>query len=386
MKGFFTEGTEFDKTSLGSVPRCGACGLYKDCQTPKIPVQGEGGKRVLIVGDAPGIQEDESGELFTGQSGQKLRECLGTIGIDLEEDAWVTNSLICHTDKLPDSKQVGWCRPNLASAISKLKPRVVITLGRFPLTSILAEYWTRVDELERWVGWKIPLERHWLCPTYHPNFLSRQKNSLVEKKFIKDLRRAFAIDRDPPKQPDWEEKVEILYEEDEIVDALEEIGQSEWTAFDYETNCLKPEYPEAKIYSCAVSNGDRTISYLWKGGAIEATGEYLRGKSKKIASNLKFEEKWTRMEFGHGVRNWGWDTMIAAHCQDNRPGICSIKFQSFVKLGCPSYNEVVAPYLSSSGWYNRIHHIDVRQLLLYGGMDAILEYKVAMKQRKEMGY
>jgi len=287
MKGFFTEGAEFDKTSLGSVPRCGACGLYKDCQTPKIPVQGEGERRVLIVGDAPGIAEDESGELFVGESGHKLRACLGSIGIDLDEDCWVTNSLICHTDKLPDTKQVNWCRPNLATTIGTLKPRVVITLGRFPLTSILAEYWTRVDELERWVGWKIPLERHWLCPTYHPSFLRGQKNGLVEKKFIKDLRRAFSIDRDPPAQPDWEEAVEILYEEDEIVDALEEIGQSEWTAFDYETNCLKPEYPEAKIYSCAVSNGERTISYLWKGGAIDATGEYLRGEYQPNASNFR---------------------------------------------------------------------------------------------------
>jgi len=99
------------------------------------------------------------------------------------------------------------------------------------------------------------------------------------------------------------------------------------------------------------------------------------------------EERWTLKKFGHGATNWGWDTMLASHCLDNRPGICSLKFQSLVRLGVPSYNDKIEPYLvNQKGPYNRIHEIDMKDLLLYGGIDSVLEYRLAMKQRHDMGY
>jgi hypothetical protein len=91
--------------------------------------------------------------------------------------------------------------------------------------------------------------------------------------------------------------------------------------------------------------------------------------------------------FGHGVNNWQWDTMLATHCLDNRPGICSLKFQALVQMGVPVYNKHIEPMLASyKGPYNRIREIEMGSLLYYGGMDALLEWKLAMKQRKEMGY
>jgi len=390
MKGFFQPSDVEKDKPIGLAPKCGACGLYKNCETPKMEPYGKGRRGVLVVGDAPGLQEDEQGQPFVGKAGQMLRRSLAGIGYDLGQDAWAANALACHPtgNPTPETKQIEWCRPKLLGTLAKLRPRVVITLGRAPLVSILKRYWKDVDTLERWVGWKIPFEQHWLCPTYHPSYLLRMHNELMDRQFVNHLRQAFDIEEAAPMQPAWGEHIEILYDEEEICEALLEMHrESDWVAVDYETNCLKPQYPKAQIFSCAVSNGERTISYPWKGDAIMATGELLRRrKTRKIASNLKMEEKWTRKEFGFGVANWGWDTMIAAHCLDNRPHICSIKFQALVKLGVASYNSHVDPYLSGRGWYNRIHHVDIRQLLLYGGMDAILEYKVAMMQREEMGY
>lgn len=351
---------------------------------------GEGKKQVLVIGEAPGQREDEQGRPFIGKAGQFLRNTLGEIGVELDEDCWTTNSLICRPpdNKTPDIKQIGYCRPNLLNALAKFKPRVVVTLGRSALVSVLTSYWKEIDTLERWIGWRIPLQAHWLCPTYHPSFLLRMKNQLMDRRFKEDLERAFAIERDPPVQPEWDKKIEVLYNDEEICDTLRDFARNDWFAFDYETNCLKPEYPKAQIVACSMSNGERTIAYPWEGNAIAVTGETLASKHPaKIASNLKFEEKWTRKTFGHGVRNWGWDTMIAAHCLDNRTDICSIKFQAFVKLGVPSYSSHIAPFLSSSGgWYNRIHHLETVQLLKYCGMDSLLEYQIAMIQRKGMGY
>lgn len=353
---------------------------------------GDGKRGVLVVGESPGANEDEMGRPFVGKAGQFLRDCLDEIDVDLDQDAWTTNALICHPpgNKTPDDKQISYCRPNLLNAIRLYEPRVIVTLGRSALVSVLDSYWkSDVGPLERWVGWRIPLESHWVCPTYHPSYLLRMRNQLMDRLFVKHLKVAFAIDRDPPKLPIWEEEVELIYDDKEIVRALREMNDAGgFVAVDYETNCLKPEWEDARVFSCAVSNGKRTVSYPWTIESRLATGMLLKSpRTKKISSNLKMEERWTLREFGHGVVDWGWDTMLATHCLDNRPGICSLKFQSFVKMGVPSYNENIEPYLTSSrGHYNRIAEIELKTLLFYNAMDALLEWRLAMRQRKEMGY
>lgn len=356
-----------------------------------MPVYGDGRKQVLVVGEAPGEKEDEENRPFIGKSGQFLRDTLEEFGIDLDKDAWTTNSLVCHPPRnaTPDAKQISYCRPNLLNAIAKYKPRTIITLGRSALVSVMASYWDDVKALEAWIGWRIPIEKHWICPTYHPSYLLRMKNPLMDRLFANHLCMAFEIRSDSPKQQDFRSAIEIIYDEDGVVASLAEMDQEDsWVAVDYEGNCLKPEYPRGRIVSCAISNGIKTISYPWRGKTVSATGEFLKSKrTRKIASNMKHEERWTRKAFGHGVRNWGWDTMLAAHCLDNREGITSLKFQSLVKLGVPVYNSHIAPHLNSGGgFYNRIAQIAWKDLLFYGGMDALLEHRLAMIQRKEMGY
>jgi hypothetical protein len=247
-----------------------------------------------------------------------------------------------------------------------------------------------VGPLERWVGWKIPLAQHWICPTYHPSYLLRTKSSLLDRLFSEHLERAFAIDKSPPAEKDFTQRIQLLWEEKEIVEAIRSFEEKRgWVAIDYETNCLKPEYEKAQIVCCSLSNGKRTVAYPWAGRAIEATGKFLASdQTWKIASNLKFEERWTRKAFRHGVTNWGWDTMLAAHCLDNRQHICSLKLQALVNMGIPSYNERIEPYLTNyrGTHYNRIQEIALKDLLYYNGMDSILEYYLARIQRRQMGY
>lgn len=353
---------------------------------------GKGKKQVLVVGEAPGETEDQQGRPFIGKAGQYLRDVLDAMDVDLDKDAITTNACICRPPKnaTPDPKQITWCRPNLLNTINEHNPRVVITLGSSALRSVLGPYWkSDIGTLERWVGWQIPLAQHWVCPTYHPSFLLRMRSELLDKVFFQHLEAAFGITESPRPFPFDTTKVERLYEEKDIVQGVEEIESSgRRVAFDYETNCLKPEYEKAKIYSCALSNGKRTIAYPWAGAAIPATQRFLANAGVlKIASNLKFEDRWSRVRVQTKVRGWDWDTMLAAHCLDNRPGICSLKFQAFVNMGLVSYNEHIEPYLENhKGHYNRIHEISTSDLLLYNGMDALVEYYLARFQRRQMGY
>ena len=356
-----------------------------------MPIAGAEDARVAFVGDHPTVNEDLSGDAFSGGSGAFVRDVVEDAGFDIETDVWSTFALICHPhDKLKDAgKQITYCRPNITNALSARKPRVVVAMGPMALRSLIAPYWRSVGDMERWVGWRIPTpDGYWICPTYSPSFAKHHKNDLIRKQFAQHIETAMKIETRPAKPRDWKAEVEIIYDDIEAARALRDMHRAGgWVAIDYETNCLKPEYPEAEIISCAASNGERTISYFWQGAAIKATSKLLRSdRTMKIASNLKMEERWTFKHLGHRVRNWGWDTMLAAHCLDNRQGICGLKFQSFVNLGAPSYNQTVEPYLRSSGWYNRIKKIHPQDLLLYGGMDALLEFELAMHQRKEMGH
>jgi len=391
VRGFFASSVIRQEKPIGLIPKCGSCGLFKTCNSPKMVVEGAGAEQVLVVGEAPGVAEDEDGRLFVGKAGQYLRQALRGLGVKVTRDAWLTNALICHPPEsaTPTAKQIACCRPNILRTIEENAPRVILTLGWAALASVIGPYWkSDVGPLERWVGWKIPLEKHWVIPTYHPTFLMRMQNSLLDRLFADHLEMAFDVTRMPPKFVDWSSQVELLYDEDAIRDALREMAESEWAAFDYEANCLKPEYPKARLFSCSVSNGKRTVSFLWTPAVQEMMSEFLRSDALKIASNLKMEERWSRKFIGHGAKRWGWDTMLAAHCLDNRPGICSLKFQSLVKMGVPIYNRHLEPYLEShgDGHYNRIQEISHKDLLTYGGLDSLLEYKLMRIQRKEMGY
>lgn len=346
-------------------------------------------KRVLIVGEAPGETEDERGRPFIGKAGQFLREKLDSIGIDMDEDAATTNALICRPpgNKTPDPKQIAYCRPNVTNCLRSLSPLVVICLGRVALTSVLQPYWDDIDALERWVGQRIPLSKHWLCPTYHPSYLLRIRSQVADRMFVDHLAMAFGIQNDPPAQRNYEERINVLLDEDQVESEIDQmLEEDDWAAVDYETNCIKPDYPKARLVSCALANSKRVISYPWTSRTAQMTSKLLFSRRvRKISSNLKMEERWTLKTFGKGIVNWGWDTMLATHCLDNRPGVCSLKFQSMVQFGVLPYNTHIEPFLKSShGHYNRIESIDLKQLLFYGGMDAVLEYRLAKRQRKEM--
>ncbi len=375
------------------IPRCGGCGLYKGCESPKMPVTGRGRGKVLVVAEAPGAVEDRRGEQLVGDSGQLFRDELELLGWDLDEDCWKTNSIICRppVNEIKD-KYIIACRPNLNKTIEELKPDVILLLGESAVKSLISQEWTEsIGKIGRWVGWQIPSHKWnaWLCPTWHPAYLlRREKDEILRLWFRNHLKAALGLEGKPwEKVPDWENEIGIFWEPDETAGMIECLsGIDEPVSFDYETDRLKPDHRDSKIVCCAVSSGVNTITYKWEGEAKKATGELLRSKTPKYGWNIKFENKWTKKEFGHGVRNWVWDGMIASHVLDNRPGITSAKFQAYVQLGQPTYDDVISPYLKAKGGNdkNRIDEVGDNELLKYCGMDALLEWKLAEKQMEMM--
>jgi len=379
------------------IPHCGACKLYRTCKSPKMKPNGKGKLGILIVGEAPGSDEDIQNKQFVGTSGQMLQLSLSKIGIDMWRDCIVTNAAVCRppNNKLP-ARAVEYCRPNLRKAIEQYKPKSIILLGAKPVQSLIGWLWKEdPGPIGRWAGWCIPSQRLncWISPTWHPAYLKRQEKikgyAVLERMFTKHLKVACRKTERPWKEvPDYKSQVTRIYEVNEAAKHIRQfIKNNKPIAWDLETLTLKPDGPLAEIYSCAVSDGTATIAYPWHGEAIKATKELLVSDVPKIGYNMKFEHRWILKTLGCRVRNWIWDGMLAAHVIDNRPGICGLKFQAFALLGADSYNDVVAPYLTSENGNtrNRIKELNLDKVLTYNGMDALLEYKVAQIQSKKLG-
>lgn len=400
-KGFFSPAAlTMAEPEQSLIPKCGACGLFKDCQSPKMPYSGGGKRRVLLVAEAPDRDEDREGVHFVGKSGQFLEGILKRLGINMREDCWLTNALICHPpkNKIKDKKAIDYCQPNLLKTIKKLKPDVIIPLGRVAIRSAVGHAYTKKDikELERWVGWQCPAIRYnaYVCPTWHPNDLMYENNKLQEGFFTQHLKAAFKLKGKPfpGKVPNYKDQITLEYDASKAAEWLDSIT-SGMIAFDYESNMFKPESKKAKIVCASVCwNGKKTLAFPWHGKVIPAMKRLLSDKSVyKTAQNMKFEDRWTRAILGIEVASWRWDTLLGSHLLDCRPGIGSLKFMAFTYLGQPRYDEHIEPYLKSEGTdqggndENQIHLIPLDQLLIYNGLDSLLQYLIAEKQAAQMG-
>lgn len=386
--------TSWSRKSIATVPNCGPCGLVYTSKYPKVPVKGRGRAGILLVGEHPG----------GGAPNKMIEAAVARTGLDPHEDCWLTWATVCAPpDGPPTDEQLTHCRPALQKVIEELNPSTIIPFGGYAVKSLLTPIW-RDDQgysIQRWVGWRIPCQRPnaWICPVSHPAFTNDNNAELVMLFLDRHLRAATGLVGRPwATPPDYAKQVRVVMTDAEAVSLMrvmrDNYPSDEKIAVDIETNMLKPDSDAAFIFTCALSNGDLTISYPWTRATAEATRELIHSGRPFVASNMKFEERWFLREFGRGVDYWYRDTMLRAHWEDCRggkgdgggggkekheAGITGLKFQSFIKLGQPNYNDTVAPYLESSGGANtpnRIKQSPLHDLLLYGGMDAILERKL----------
>lgn len=386
-------------TRVASETQCEKCKLYKGCLSPKMPASGRGRRKILILAEAPGAEEDQSGIQLVGNSGRELAKHLADVGIDLRRDCVLENALMCRPpdNKIPNGRVVEYCRPHVLKTIRQEEPEVIIPLGATAVESLLRYTWKDEDigGIGRWAGYRIPDQKlnAWVCPTFHPAHVLRAKEPIYGQLFRQHLAAAADLKGRPWKEvPDYRKQVEVITSPDKAARRLAQIGNGDCIAFDFETNMLKPDSPGARIVCCSVCvNGKETFAFPWHGRAITAAKlVFINRHVRKVGWNVKFETRWCR-RFGITVRGWVWDGMLAAHalhCGGKGRPVTGLKFQAYVHLGCPDYDSQISPYLKSvkagGNEPNRIDQVDLDSLLLYCGMDSLLEYLTGLKLRNEM--
>ena len=153
-----------------AVGRCTACGL---CQTRTNTVFGVGARQAewMLVGEAPGENEDLQGEPFVGQAGKLLDNMLGALGLARGRNVFIANVLKCRPpgNRNPEAEEVAQCEPFLRRQIALVRPRVIVVLGRFAAQSLLRTT-TPIGKLR---GTVHAYEGIPVVVTYHPAYLLR---------------------------------------------------------------------------------------------------------------------------------------------------------------------------------------------------------------------
>jgi DNA polymerase len=373
-----------------------------------MPPKGRGEVKILHVAQAPGKVEDLKNEQLIGPAGTLYKRCLKKAGMELDAGL-KTNSCICYPpgDKRPTSTQLKACYPNLRKTIEEFKPHVIIALGDCAMETLINhKFSSSPGKITTFRGHIIPDREYnaWICPTYHPSFVMRDTTPVVaEHIFIEDLRHAVKM-LDVPlpyytKQNETD-KIEILKHPKQATKWLNSLlthaRSTFMTAFDYETASLKPQREDTYIRTCAISkSADHAVAFQMfdDNDFLNAFKKYLMSKSiKKIAANMKFEQNWSNVKLKTNVNGWLYDTMIGAHYLDNRKGITSLEFQNYVNFGIEPYDYYVKKFIKKHGSrgneINDIDLCDLHDLLIYNGMDAMTEFRLALVQmhRLKMEY
>lgn len=169
---------------IAQISACTACGLSRT-RTKTVPGVGDLRADWLIVGEAPGADEDATGEPFVGRAGKLLDAMLRAVGLSRQRGVYITNIVKCrppgNRDPAPD--EAGACAGYLERQIALIEPKLILAVGKVAAHNLLGsqEPMNRLrGKVWHWRGTDLPV-----VATYHPAYLLR--SPLEKRKSWDDL-------------------------------------------------------------------------------------------------------------------------------------------------------------------------------------------------------
>lgn len=153
--------------------RVAGCTRCRLCEKRTNTVFGVGDRQAdwMLIGEAPGENEDRQGEPFVGQAGKLLDNMLRALSLERSQNVYIANVIKCRPpgNRNPEPDEVARCEPYLQRQVALVKPKIIVALGRFAAQSLLktdgsiASLRGRVHQYEG-----VPV-----IVTYHPAYLLR---------------------------------------------------------------------------------------------------------------------------------------------------------------------------------------------------------------------
>ena len=181
--------------SLAQIDRevsvCTDCPLSRN-RSRAVPGEGPESAEIMLIGEAPGFNEDKQGRPFVGAAGHFLDELLALANLR-REDVYITNTVKCrplnNRDPLPG--EMAACRKYLDRQIEVISPKVVVTLGRHSLTSFLPK-----ETIGKARGKPRSVNGVTLFPMYHPAAALHQQS--LRKVIEEDIKKLPALLKELP--------------------------------------------------------------------------------------------------------------------------------------------------------------------------------------------
>ena len=185
---------ELEKIKAESLT-CQRCPLGKT-RTKVVFSAGVPNNKIVLIGEAPGANEDLTGEPFVGRAGQLLDKILESVGFSRHKNIYICNTIKCrppdNRDPLPEEKLA--CRNYLDRQLACLKPKIIFLCGRVALTSFLDTKEGITKLRGRWFDGPYGAK---MMPIFHPSYLLRNQSKAVGSpkwlmwQDIQEIRRAY---------------------------------------------------------------------------------------------------------------------------------------------------------------------------------------------------
>jgi uracil-DNA glycosylase len=177
---------------------CKACELCYNRQQV-VFWRGDHNAKLVLIGEAPGADEDEQGDPFVGKAGRELNRLLELAGLDVEKDIFISNIVGCRPpgNRKPTLTEMKACRPRLDAILWAIQPRALLLMGA------TAASLAGIREITKWRGSKSKVEIDLLkskittynaIATFHPSYLLRSGgDAKIEHQMVGDIKKAWSL-------------------------------------------------------------------------------------------------------------------------------------------------------------------------------------------------
>ncbi|MDZ8240764.1 MAG: uracil-DNA glycosylase [Nostoc sp. ChiQUE01a] len=150
--------------------RCHRC-VLGDTRTHAVVGRGNLKAAIMVVGEAPGQNEDETGLPFVGKSGQLLEKILASVNLSTEQDIYIANINKCRPpdNRVPTKDEIAACKPYLLEQIRLVDPKIILLTGATALKSLTGDKQPITKIRGQWLEW----EGRLCMPIFHPSYLLR---------------------------------------------------------------------------------------------------------------------------------------------------------------------------------------------------------------------
>ena len=155
--------------------QCRACDLCKT-RTSTVFSDGKADAPVMLIGEAPGPEEDIAGKPFVGRAGQLLNTFLSDAGLSRENDIYICNTIKCHTpqNRIPSNAERRACQVYLFGQISIIRPKIILLCGSAALQTFVDDDVKISDIRGKWLNIFDDTE---VMAISHPAYLLRQHST-----------------------------------------------------------------------------------------------------------------------------------------------------------------------------------------------------------------